>query len=373
MKITHFIGTLKKEDGVAQVIIALIREARKHNIECMIVTGWAEDRSMTDVPIIEIPSMVFPLYKEYHLPLPGMAGFEQHVRAFQPDIIHVHSPDTSAWAAVQYAKKYAIPILATHHTNFMRDLSYYHLAFLRPLVWQMLKKLYGRMGAITTPSVVTTDELARHGIERLHTIPWGVDFQRFNPSFRSEEWRKKILGIAAPDTRILLCVCRLTWEKDLRVLADTYELLRKSRSDFVMVIVGDGPARKELETLMLGATFLGYLGEKELSQAYASSDIFLFPSIRETFGNVTVEAMASGIISVVANAGGSKTIVRDGENGFLAQPQSAQDFYQKTATLLDDAILQEKMRATALRDSRKYAWDRVFEQMLEIYHRLIKV
>jgi glycosyltransferase involved in cell wall biosynthesis len=281
--------------------------------------------------------------------------------------------DTSAWAAVKYAKKYAIPIIATHHTDFSRDLSYYHVAFLRPLVWRMLKNLYGRMGAVTTPSVVTTDELARHGIERLHTIPWGVDFERFNTSFRSEEWRKKILGAAASDTRIFLCVCRLAWEKDLRTLAETYKLLRASRNDFAMVVAGDGPARKEIEMLMPGAIFLGYLGEKELSQAYASSDMFLFPSSRETFGNVTIEAMASGSIPIVANAGGSKTIVRDRENGLLAQPQSAKDFYQKTVMLLDDRDLQEKIRTAALRDSKKYAWDHVFEQILEIYHQLMKV
>ncbi|MEK7083275.1 MAG: glycosyltransferase family 1 protein, partial [Patescibacteria group bacterium] len=334
MKIVNFIGTLKKQDGVAQVILALIREAKKHNIESMIVTGWAEDLSMTSAPIVQIPSVIFPLYKEYRLPFPGMRGFEQHVRAFQPDVIHVHSPDTSAWAAVKYAKKYAIPIVATHHTDFSRDLSYYHLAFLRPLVWRMLKKLYGRMGAVTTPSVVTTDELAHHGIKQLHTIPWGVDFERFNISFRSQEWRKKILGTKTFNTQILLCVCRLAWEKDLRTLAETYELLRASRNDFAMVVAEDGPARKELERLMPGAVFLGYLGEKELSQAYASSDIFLFPSSRETFGNVTIEAMASGSIPIVANAGGSKTIVRDGENGLIAQPQSAHDFYQKAVILL---------------------------------------
>ena len=373
MKITHFIGTLKKEDGVAQVILALIREAKKHNIESTIVTGWVEDASMSPVPVIEIPSVVFPLYKEYKLPIPGMRGFERQLRVFQPDIIHVHSPDTSAWAAVKYAKKYRIPIIATHHTDFSRDLSYYHVGFLRPLVWKLLKKLYGQMGAVTTPSIVTSEELASHGIARLETIPWGVDFSRFAPAFRSEEWRKKILGTKARDTSMLLCVCRLAWEKDLRTLAEAHGLLRRERKDFVMVVAGDGPARKELETLMPNAIFLGYIGEDELSHAYASSDIFLFPSSRETFGNVTIEAMASGIVPVVANAGGSRTIVKDGKTGFLAVPKSAEDFAQKTMMLLKDHALKERMKEAALQDAQHYSWEGVFARMLAIYHRLLKV
>lgn len=371
MNIAHFIGTFKKGDGVAQVILALIREAKKHAIESIIVTGYAEDPAMSPVPVIEIPSIVFPLYKEYKVPLPGMAGFEKQLCKFQPDIIHVHSPDTSAWAAVKYAKKYKIPIVATHHTDFSRDLSYYHVSFLRPLVWLMLKHLYHHMERITTPSAVTTQELDKHGIKRLETIPWGVDVDRFNPSFRSDAWRKKILGIKGIDTPIILCVCRLAWEKDLQTLADTYQLLRREQKDFTMVVAGDGPARKELENLMPETIFLGYIGEDELSRAYASSDIFLFPSSRETFGNVTIEAMASGIVPVVANAGGSRTIVQNGKTGFLAQPKSAKDFSQKVMMLLKNRALQESMKEASLHDTKKYSWEQVFENIYAIYDQLL--
>lgn len=373
MKIAHFIGTLKKEDGVAQVILALIKEAKKQNFECIIVTGWAEDPAMSSVPIIQIPSVIFPLYKEYRLPLPGMRGFERQLRAFEPDIIHVHSPDTSAWAAVKYAKKYRIPIVATHHTDFSRDLSYYHVAFLRPLVWMILRRLYAHMGAVTTPSIVTTEELASHNIKKLETIPWGVDFSRFSPTFKSQNWRKKILGLRPSDTPIVLCVCRLAWEKDLRTLAAAYNLLRARQKDFVMVVAGEGPARKELETLMPSAIFLGYIEEAELSVAYASSDIFLFPSSRETFGNVTVEAMASGIVPVVANAGGSRTIVKNGITGFLAQPQSAEDFSEKVFILLNDRAQYARMQTSALEDVAGYSWEHVFARVQAIYHRLLKI
>lgn len=371
MKIAYFIGTLKKEDGVARVLLMLVREAQKRSDECVIITGSVEDRAMTTAPIIEIPSIAFPLYKEYKLPLPGMKGFEKQLREFAPDIIHIHSPDTSAWAAVRFAKKYRIPIVATHHTDFMRDLAYYHVQFLKPLVSMLLRRLYHHMHIITTPSSITTHDLTEMGVNRLETIPWGVDLAHFAPHFRSEQWRKKVLGERIADTFIILCVCRLAWEKNLRVLADTYTLLRKQRDDFVMVVAGEGPARKELEQLMPGAIFRGYLEEAELSETYASTDIFLFPSSRETFGNVTIEAMASGLAPVVADAGGSKTIVTHGRNGLLADPRSAQDFAQKVTMLLNDRDLQEKIKYTALEDARHFTWERVFERMFEIYRQMI--
>ncbi len=365
MKIAYFIGTFKKEDGVAQVLLAIIREARKKGIESVIVTGWAEDVSVSPVPVIQVPSIIFPLYKEYRLPLPGMGGFEGRLNEFQPDIIHIHSPDTIAFAALKYAKKYNLPVFATHHTDFARYLSYYRISFLKPLLWFILRRLYARINIVTVPSPVTANDLTSHGIKNVAVIQWGVDFTRFNPSFRSEAWREKIAG--SKEKNILLCVCRLTWEKDLRTLAAIFHLLKKNRSDFVMVIAGDGPISKELKLLMPEAVFLGHIEGYELSQAYASSDILLFPSSTETFGNVTIEAMASGIIPIVADAGGSKSLVKNGETGFLAEPKNPDDFYKKTVMLLDDLKLREKMKTAGAGFVKNFAWENVFDALLKIY------
>ena len=370
MKIAYFLGTLVKDDGVARVVIALINEAQKHGIDCIIVTGWAEDTNISPVSIIQVPSVKFPLYKEYRLSLPGTRGFKNKLDEFRPDIIHINSPDTIAWAALKYAKKNNIPIIATHHSDFIRYLSYYHLAFLKPLVWYLLKKLYSQMKFTTTPSTVTTNDLTNHNINNVYTIPWGVDFSLFDISFRSQAWREKFLK--NENKKIILCVCRLTWEKDLKTLAKTYELLKSHRDDFIMVIVGDGPIRKELEMLMPKTIFLGHTEKKELSQIYASSDILLFPSSTETFGMITIEAMASGVVPIVANAGGSKTIVKDGENGFLAQPKSPEDFYKKTVTLLDNPQLLKKMRENGLNFVKNFSWEKVFDEFFKKYSSLIK-
>jgi phosphatidylinositol alpha 1,6-mannosyltransferase len=363
MKIAHFIDTLRKEDGVNLVILPLIREAQKKEIESIIVTGWAEDESISPAPVIQTPSFVIPLYKDYRLPFPGIRGFEKKLDEFKPDILHIHSPGTIAWAALKYAKNNKIPIVATYHTDFCRYLPYYHLSFLKSFVWFLLKRLYKQMNFVTTPSQIVSQELIDYGIPNVYTIPWGVEFKRFDISFRSTEWRNKILG--NKNGNIILCACRLTWEKDLRTLAAVYNLLRKRKNNFSMVIAGEGPARKKLESLMPGAIFMGHLEGLELSTTYASSDIFLFPSTTETFGNVTIEAMASGLVSVVADAGGSKSLIKEDENGFLAQPKDIEDFYKKVNLLLNNQQLRERMRNTGLNFVKNYTWEKVFDELLK--------
>jgi len=369
MKIAYFIGTLKKEDGATRVLLALICEAQKKGIESVIVTGWAEDESISPVPIIQVPAIIFPFYKEYRLPLPGMRGFKKQLDEFKPDILHVHSPDTSAWAALKYSKKRQIPIIATYHTDFVSYLTYYHLSYLRSAVWFLLRRLYTRMSFVTTPSQIVSDELSSRGVSNIKTIPWGVDITKFNSSFRSLEWRQQILQ--GDNKMILLCVGRLTWEKNLRIVATTYNLLRERRSDFVMVVAGDGPARQELEALMPGATFLGHIEGVELSTTYASSDILLFPSSTETFGNVTIEAIASRLVPVVADAGGSKSLVRYGENGFLARPNDSEDFYKKVELLLDDQMLRKQMQESGWKFVENFTWEKVFGSFLQIYQKLL--
>ena len=370
MKIAYFIGTLRKEDGVTTVLLHLVQEAKKQGIESIIITGWAQDASISPVPVIQTPSLVFPFYREYRLSIAGVRGFEKKLNSFKPDIIHLHSPDTLGFAGLKYAKKYHVPIVATYHTNFAKYLAYYHATILLPLFWSIFRKFYNQMDLVTTPSDVTTEELFKEKIKNVKTIPWGVDFTKFSPSFRSEEWRQKMFH--GKTGKILISVCRLTWEKDLKVLAAAYRMLKEKRDDFVMVVAGEGPNGKELESLMPGAIFLGHLGGKELSEAYASSDILVFPSTTETFGNVTIEGMAAGVVPVVANAGGSKSLIIDGKNGILTEPKNAQDFYEKTNKLLDDEELQKKIRTAGLEFVKDFTWEKVFSHLLEIYQNLLK-
>jgi glycosyltransferase involved in cell wall biosynthesis len=365
MRIAYFIGTLKKADGVGLVLLDLVRHAKMNGHECIIVTGWVEEPERFPVTVIEVPAVVFPLYREYQLPLPGIHGFAAKLDEWKPDIIHVHSPETLARAAAKYARQRRIPIIATHHTDFARYLTYYHIEFLTPFVWYLLRSIYNRMLLTTTPSPVTAADLEAHGVKNVHVLPWGIDFARFDTSFRSDAWRTDVLK---PGTNtVVLCVCRLTWEKDLRTLAEAYHILMGRRNDLTMVVAGDGPARAELETLMPGARFFGRLDSHALSTTYASSDIFLFPSSTETFGSVTIEAMASGAVPVVADAVGSKSLVENGVTGFRVAPKDAVAFAARVEELIENHPLRTRMQRDGLSFVKRFKWETVFETLMKLY------
>jgi glycosyltransferase involved in cell wall biosynthesis len=365
MRIAHFVGTLKKDDGVGRVIFKITEGAEARGHQSVIFTGLAENPFSFHSSIFEVPSFNFPLYKDYHLPLPGLRNFESNLKEFRPQIIHLHSPDPLAWSATIYGKKNKVPVISTHHTNFTAYLPYYHLTAIAPLVWAILRNLYNRTKLVTTPSDVMAKDLKKHGVRRVITLPWGIDTKSFNPQWRSKNWRQKVAG--KENTNIILFVSRLTWEKDLETLVQTYNLLQKYKIDFVLVVVGEGPAKTELKKLMPKARFLGYLKDEALYTAYASADIFLFPSTTETFGNVTIEAMAAGLVPVVANAGGSKFIVRHKLTGLLSKPKNAEDFYKNVVFLIQNRDQKEKMARAGLDFVKLFGWEKILDRLFKIY------
>ncbi len=360
-------------DGVTVVVRKIAKKAVEYGDKSIVVTGWVQHQELSPVPLYFVPAIRFPLYREYRMPY--QTRFDENLvkklDAFDPDVIHLHSPGPFfARAIIAYARQKGIPIIGTYHTDFDKYLRYYHLSLLRPLLWFLLRGVYNNVDAVTTPSQATAESLIYHGVKNVHVIPWGTDLKGFNPSYRSAQWRAKIL--TGEQKKIMLFVGRLTWEKDLKTLAKVWNILRGTRNDVVMVIAGDGPNRKDLEKLMPKAQFLGRINKEDLAIAYASSDILLFPSSTETFGNVTIEAMASGIVPVVANEGGSKTLVKDGETGFLCRTRDAKDFAQKTQQLLDDENLYARMRSACITYAQDFSWERVYEHIRDIYTSVIQ-
>lgn len=203
-----------------------------------------------------------------------------------------------------------------------------------------------------------------HGFATTEFLPHGVDTDTFNPSYRSEEWRH---AHGLDGKTVLLFAGRLVWEKDLRTLAESYRIITARRDDARFVLAGDGPIRSELEQLMPGALFLGQLSGEDLSRAYASSDVFVFPSTTETFGNVTLEAMASGIPPVCAREGGAWGFVKSGTTGLLAEPRDSLDLARQVEQLLDRPDRRRAMGHAALDFARQQSWDRIVDRLLASY------
>jgi glycosyltransferase involved in cell wall biosynthesis len=315
-------------------------------------------------PICRVPSFAFPLYRDYRIAFPGQRYFEERLSAFNPDLIHIHTPCSLGYAAMKYGQRHGIPVVATYHTHFLSYAKYYGVQALQAVTWNYFRKLYNSCEQVYIPSLPILNELSEHGLTKLEYLPHGVDPDTFQPQFRSPEWKRR-LGIEGKT--VLLFVGRLVWEKDVRTLAAACRILESKRDDVAVVIVGDGPVRSELEQLMPGAKFLGIQSGYDLSTSYASSDILVFPSTTETFGNVILEAMASGIVPVCAREGGASGVVEHGVTGLLAEPRDAEDLARKITHLLEHAERRKQMAEQALSFASRQTWDNVLAQLVQSY------
>ena len=366
MRVAHFAGSMRPgHDGVTRVLYRMTTALTDAGVDHVFVSPIVPPEAERTAPMLEVPSVAFPLYRDYRVATPGSRHFGKQVLDFRPDILHIHSPCSLGYAAVRFGKKHGIPVVATYHTHFASYAKYYKIPMLEPFGWSYLRHLYDGCDRILVPSVPILDELWSQGFRRLQHLPHGVDTAAFGPSFRSYEWRTAH-GIPA-DRHMMLFAGRLVWEKDLRTLAAAYARLRQSRPDVIFALAGDGPVRQELQALMPDALFLGQLDGESLAHAYASADLFVFPSTTETFGNVILEAMASGTVPVCAREGGAAGVVQHGVTGILTTPRDPVDLATAITQLLDAPSRKGAMSMQALEFARRQSWQSIFQRMIESY------
>ncbi|TVR15885.1 MAG: glycosyltransferase family 1 protein [Balneolaceae bacterium] len=372
-KVALFTGNYNHiRDGVSLTLNRLVAYLLENDIEVLVfgptIDEPALDHSGT---LISVPSMKLPGRPEYRFSRSFPGEQKQKLREFNPDITHIATPDLLGYKALKWAIKHNKPVVSSYHTHFSSYLKYYKISLLEPAMWKYLSWFYRKCKLVFVPSPSMQEILEEKKIETDFRI-WarGIESKIFNPQRRSDEWRKKH-GFE-PDDIVITFISRLVWEKNLKLFADVVNKITKKREYARALIVGDGPAMSEMKELMPDTVFTGFLGGTDLATAYASSDIFFFPSDTETFGNVTLEAMASGLPAVVADATGSRSLVEDGKNGFVIPVESTDKFYTFIDKLVTDSELRKRMGQVGLEKSKSYSWDAINNNLVGYYREVLK-
>jgi glycosyltransferase involved in cell wall biosynthesis len=270
-----------------------------------------------------------------------------------------------AYRAQDLAAELHIPVVASFHTHFVSYFRYYGVSRLERVGWSLLRRFYRRCARVYAPSRSIIAELAAHGIERLGLWSRGIDPDSFSPSHRDESLVQEMRG--ERQLPVLLLVSRLVKEKDLGDLINVDAILRSRAVAFKLVLVGDGPMRHELEKGLPEAFFAGHLAGHELARWYASADVFVFPSTTETLGNVVLEALASGLPSVVVDQGGPQDLISPGGNGFVARANDPVDIADRLQLLLEDRALRARMSRSARDSALSRDWEIINERLIRSY------
>ncbi|WP_033075502.1 glycosyltransferase family 4 protein [Sphingopyxis sp. MWB1] len=321
--------------------------------------------------LVSVPSVAIPGRSEYRIPLSLSSRVREDLARFAPNIVHISSPDRVSRQAAAWARRRHVPVACSVHTRFETYFRYYNLSFLEPLCVAWLRRLYRRCDALIAPSESFAQVLREQRMNYDIGI-WtrGVERDIFRPDRRDTSWRRS-WGLA-DDTPVIAFLGRLVMEKGLDVFADSIEALERRGVPHDVVVIGEGPAGDWFESRLPRAKFVGFQGGENLARALASCDMLFNPSVTETFGNVTLEAMACGLPVVAARATGSASIVKHGQTGFLVEPGSISAFADDLELYCRDTALRHKHGAAAREESAAYQWDAINQAVADTYLRLIR-
>lgn len=305
--------------------------------------------------------LAIPRYPDLKMGLPAKRVLRRLWSLHRPDVVHVVTEGPLGWSALQAAKVMGIPVVSDFRTNFHAYSRHYGIGWLKKPILGYLRKFHNRTLCTLVPTEAMRSTLADAGFRNVEVIARGVDTQVFDPARRSPSLRAA--WGATAETPVILHVGRLAPEKNLEALAVAFEAIRLEDPGARFVVVGDGPARTWLEGRCPGMVFAGTRTGTDLAAHYASADIFLFPSLTETYGNVTVEAMASGLAVVAFDYGAARLHIRSGWNGMLASGEDLQAWVRLSARLAADPENARTLGARARDAALELGWDRVVRRL----------
>jgi glycosyltransferase involved in cell wall biosynthesis len=371
LRVVYFTESLLPHvDGVSRTLAQLFGFLERRGVEFRVYSPFVPGPEVSwSGRVRPVKFIRFPLYPDYRVSLPLGRGIARELREWRPDLVHLVSPTPMASRAQTWAERNGVPAVSSFHTHFVSYFRYYGVPALEPFGWRMLRRFYARCRKVYAPSHSIIAELAERGIGNTELWSRGIDLARFSPGHRDPELRR--MAGAEDGVPIVLMVSRLVKEKDMADLVRMDRILRQRGNQYRLVLVGDGPMRGELERDLPGAFFAGHQSGEGLARWYASGDAFVFPSTTETFGNVVVEAQASGLATVVVNRGGPPDLVQPGSTGFIARPNDPEDLALAVEKLLRDPEGRARMGAQARAAAAERDWAAINGRLLESYARVI--
>lgn len=360
-------------DGANQALNRLSGYLQRQGAKVRIYSPKSKKPAFPSIgKVVAVPSIPFPGRGEYRLPVGIPFWVQKDLREFGANMFHIAAPEFLGHRAVTLARKWDLPVVASVHTRFETYFRYYNMAWLEPMVEAIIRRLYRRCDAIFAPSE-SMAQLLREQRMSYDVGIWtrGVDTQIFSPSRRDMEWRRSI-GLE-DDMPAIAFIGRLVMEKGLDVFAEAIDILEQRGVRQRVVVIGQGPARDWFEKrLPSSAIFAGFQRGEDLGRAVASTDLLFNPSVTETFGNVTLEAMACGLPVVAARATGSSSLIEDGISGRLIEPGGNAAFARAIALYCEKEDIRRGAGEAGRKASERYEWDRVNQALVDAYLRIIR-
>jgi glycosyltransferase involved in cell wall biosynthesis len=358
-------------NGVSRTLGELVRVLRDAGDDVLIIhPDYGEN--LEDPHRHVVRSFVMPFYKELFLPVPPFWRTQGAISRFKPDLVHIATEATLGLSILRWTRRRRIPTVSSFHTNFDQYSAHYRIGALSGTIWRYLRWFHNRTLETYVPSNATIADLKARGFKNLVLWPRGVNTQLFSPDRPGRARVRAACGFKPQDI-VVGYVSRIAAEKNVAYLAHALQRAAQANPRLRILIVGDGPARPDLEKqLGPNAVFAGYRTGEDLADHYAACDLFAFTSLTETFGNVILEAMASGLPVAALRAGGPGDTIRDGITGFLLDPADPPAlFASRLLELVEDHAARRSMSLAARAYAESQSWDAIMSTLRERYLKIL--
>jgi len=361
-------------NGVAVTLAKLVQGLcrRNHDVQLVRPKQVKNEIPLQNLGFEEVlmRGMPIPRYPELKLGLPSKKNLVKAWTLRRPDVVHIATEGPLGWSALQAAKVLKLPVTSDFRTNFHSYSQHYGVGWLRKPIVAYLRKFHNATACTMVPTQALKNELAQHGFLNLKVVARGVDTALFNPSRRSPALRAQWQADA--QTVVLLSVGRLALEKNLGQVMASYESLQSAGAKVKLVLVGDGPMRETIAQRCPDAIFAGMLSHDTLATYYASADLFLFPSLTETFGNVTVEALASGLPVLAFDCAAATDWVKQGVNGWLVAESEPEAYVSTALKVAMNPELLTQVAGTTRSQVSQLDWDQISQQVEDVFTQAIQ-